>query len=164
MDHSADLTIFDLLRRQSTRTTPALLAHGVAPMTWASLFEFVCNLGQELDRSALQGGMRVALIMPNGPEAALALLAFSSFVTTAPLNPGCRKPELEFAFKDLGGKLRFKVKAVCVQDHSIQDLTAEYFITSFHVGENCVVKDIGHEGQHSVGDQVPEHGHAMRAP
>lgn len=102
MDHSADLTIFDLLRRQSTRTTPALLAHGVAPMTWASLFEFVCNLGQELDRFGLQGGMRVALIMPNGPEAALALLAFSSFVTTAPLNPGCRKPELEFAFKDLG--------------------------------------------------------------
>ena len=43
-------------------------------------------------------------------------------------------------------------------------IPSEYFIASFHVRQDGVVEDIGHQGQHLIGDQVPEHRHAVRAP
>ena len=40
--------------------------------------------------------LRIAIIMPNGPEIAVAFLAASSFATAAPLNPLYKASDLEF--------------------------------------------------------------------
>lgn len=47
---------------------------------------------------------RVALALPNGPEAAVAFLAIASGATCAPLNPSYRTNEFEFHLKDLEAK------------------------------------------------------------
>src|SRR5207249_4972181 len=47
---------------------------------------------------------RVALLLPNGPEAALSLLATSTVSICAPLNPICTVNELDAALSHLGPK------------------------------------------------------------
>ena len=47
---------------------------------------------------------RVAIVLPNGPEMAVAFLAVASAVTSAPLNPGYRAEEFEFYLTDLQAK------------------------------------------------------------
>jgi len=44
---------------------------------------------------------RIAIIMPNGPEMAVAFLSTSSFATAAPLNPQYQAADLKFYFTDL---------------------------------------------------------------
>ncbi len=45
---------------------------------------------------------RVGLLLPNGPEMAIMLLATISSAVAAPINPMCRAAELEFVVADLG--------------------------------------------------------------
>ena len=45
--------------------------------------------------------LRIAIIMPNGPEMAVAFLAASSFAAAAPLNPQYKASDLEFYLSDL---------------------------------------------------------------
>ena len=47
---------------------------------------------------------RVAIVLPNGPEMAVAFIAVASAVTSAPLNPGYRAEEFEFYLTDLQAK------------------------------------------------------------
>ena len=44
----------------------------------------------------------MAVVLPNGPEAAVAFLSVSSAATAATLNPGYRRNEFEFYLADLG--------------------------------------------------------------
>ena len=87
----------------------ALTAPGRAPLSYRQL------LGQvELMAASLQGlGVgrrdRVAVVLPTGPEMAVAFLAVSSGAVFAPLNPACRENEFEFYLSDL------KAKALIVQ-------------------------------------------------
>ena len=53
---------------------------------------------------------RVALVLPNGPEMAVAFLAVSACATCAPLNPAYRQQEFEFYLEDL------KPRALLIQD------------------------------------------------
>jgi len=47
----------------------------------------------------------VALVLPGGPESAVAFLAVASAAVAAPLNPAYRRAEFEFFLKDLGARL-----------------------------------------------------------
>lgn len=47
---------------------------------------------------------RVAVVMPNGPEAAVAFLGMSLYCTYAPLNPGLKPSEFEFEYEDMPAK------------------------------------------------------------
>src|SRR5688572_2455270 len=67
------------------------------------------------------------------------------------------------ALEDLGGELRLKVKAIGANDHTFDDFAAENLVACFHICKDCIVKDIGHEGEHSVCHHMPEHGDAMSA-
>ncbi len=63
-------------------------------------------------------GDRVALVLSQGPEMAVAAIAVSAAATCAPLNPGYRAKEYEFYLTDLG------VKGVIL--HSGQESTARW--------------------------------------
>ncbi len=54
-------------------------------------------------------GDRVAVLLPNGPDAACAFLAVASVAAAAPLNPGYGASELRFYLHDLG------VRAIILQ-------------------------------------------------
>jgi amino acid adenylation domain-containing protein len=83
---------------------PALLGCALPPLPFFELVDQVERA--ELRLNALGVGRldRVAVVLPNGPEAALAFLSVASAAVCAPLNSGYSANEFEFFFSDLQPK------------------------------------------------------------
>ena len=107
---SNDTTIAGIIAAQAARGPErvAIRAPGRDPLSYAGLDAVIASVARSLDEMGLAGTDRVALVLPNGPEMAVAFLAVASRMTCAPLNPDHRADDLAFAFADLG------VKAVIV--------------------------------------------------
>ncbi|MEL6236112.1 MAG: acyl--CoA ligase [Pseudomonadota bacterium] len=97
----APSTLPDLL---TGRQGPALGAPGRADLDYPSLAAVIDRLGRQLAGLGLGPGDAVALVLPNGPEAAAAFLAVASHATAAPLNPAYTEEEFAFYLEDLGAK------------------------------------------------------------
>jgi acyl-CoA synthetase (AMP-forming)/AMP-acid ligase II/thioesterase domain-containing protein len=80
---------------------PAILAPRRLPFTYRDLGAQLQYVSDRMRRMGIGPGDRVASILPNGPEAASALLTFGSVCTFAPLNPGLSAEELEQLLVDL---------------------------------------------------------------
>ncbi len=102
-------------------TIPALLqagadaAHAIgAPdrpwLTHGGLRALAEKTVASLSVAGIGRGDRVAIVLPNGPEAATSFLAIACGATTAPLNPAYTRDEFLFYLNDLGAK------AVVLQD------------------------------------------------
>ena len=81
-----------------------LLAPGREALTYAELGSQIERLAGQLASAGIGAGDRVAIILPNGPELAVAFLAVASCATAAPLNPAYGEEELRFYLGDLGVK------------------------------------------------------------
>ena len=82
----------------------AILAPGRPALSYAGLRQQVESVVAALNGAGIGRGDRVAIVLPNGPEMAVAFLSVASGATCAPLNPGYRAPEFEFYLTDLGAK------------------------------------------------------------
>jgi acyl-CoA synthetase (AMP-forming)/AMP-acid ligase II len=82
----------------------ALEAPGLSPLSYAALADQVRALVRALRDAGIAADERVALVMPDGPAAALGFLAAASAAAAAPLNPAYRRPELEFYLSDLNAR------------------------------------------------------------
>ena len=81
---------------------PAIYAdRGVAkaPLTYSALKAFIAAL--DLRRFGIGRTDTLCTAMPNGPEAAVCFLAFTSQCVFAPLNPALTASEIEFELHDL---------------------------------------------------------------
>ena len=98
--------IFQLLKEGARRdpNAVALAAPGRPALTYADLLRVVESLGAGLNRLGAGPRDPVAIVLPNGPEMALTMLAAASAATAAPLNPAYRAAEFEFYFSDLRPK------------------------------------------------------------
>ena len=99
-------TITHLLESQ-TECTPnavALLAPERAPLTYKRLAEQVATVVTCLNDLGIGRHDRVAIVLPNGPEMAVAFLAIASAATSAPLNPAYQASEFDFYLSDLEAK------------------------------------------------------------
>lgn len=99
-------TILTLLQEQS-RTHPeriAILGVNREPLTYRHLFQNVETVAAELNKLGIGRHERVAIVLPNGPEMAVAFLAIASCATSAPLNPSYQESEFEFYLTDLNTK------------------------------------------------------------
>ena len=67
----------------------------------AALGQAVDRLAERLRAAGLGPGDRIAIVLPNGPEMALVLLAAMSVGCAAPLNPKYREEEFRFYLDDL---------------------------------------------------------------
>ena len=92
----------------------AIAAAGRADLTYGELRGHIDRTIASLNRLGIGRGDRVAIVLPNGPEMATAFLSIACGASTAPLNPGYRRPELEFYLSGSsghcvgrGGGLRF---------------------------------------------------------
>ena len=86
-------------------TSPALTAPGRVPLSYAGLR---CQLGDTvaaLNRLGIGRNDPVAMVLPNGPEAASAFLCIAAGATTAPLNPAYTEDEFDFYLQDLDARL-----------------------------------------------------------
>lgn len=93
----------DLLAAWSARApdAPAILAPDRAPLTYAALARHAEETGRALHRLGVGPGERVALIVPNGPELATAVLAVASHAIVVPLNPDLPAGDLAVALEGL---------------------------------------------------------------
>jgi oxalate---CoA ligase len=107
MDGPRTLTIASLLRVRAGLHPHdlALLASDTPPTTYASLLHDVQCLASGLKARGLGPGDRVAIVLPNGPEAVLAFLGVAAVASAAPLNPAYRENEFAFYLADLAPKI-----------------------------------------------------------
>jgi acyl-CoA synthetase (AMP-forming)/AMP-acid ligase II/acyl carrier protein len=98
-----ETTVYGLLRASAERRPdcPAIIAPGRDPMTYRMLLDHIDDLRGRLCAMGFGPASRLAMILPNGPEAAVAFLAAASCAVAAPLNPAYRDSELEFHLSDL---------------------------------------------------------------
>ena len=95
-------TIWELLAVGDDRSV-AIAAPGIKPMTYAGLRAGRAH-ALALNGFGVGRGDRVAIVLPNGPEMAVAFIATAAAATAAPLNPAYRAEEFEFYLSDIGAK------------------------------------------------------------
>jgi oxalate---CoA ligase len=103
MPLTASGTIYALLKNMADRDAAAITiaAPGRRPLTYGRLMRQVENTVAALSSLGLQRNDRVAVVLPNGPEMAVAFLGIASGATCAPLNPAYREEEFDFYLSDL---------------------------------------------------------------
>jgi amino acid adenylation domain-containing protein len=82
----------------------AVLGAGCEPLAYGRLLKHIDETAQVLNSFGIGRGDRVAMVLADGPEAAVCFLALASAATAAPLNPAYRRAELEACLEDLKPK------------------------------------------------------------
>lgn len=100
------MTFRELLHRQARQRPDgyAIRAPARDPLTFGRLIEQIDYVVAAMNRSGVGQGDRVALVVPNGSEMAVAFVAIASGATCAPLNPAYSEREFEFYLSDLSAK------------------------------------------------------------
>jgi acyl-CoA synthetase (AMP-forming)/AMP-acid ligase II len=101
-DYPAD-TVPTLLARGADKA-PAIGAPGRPWLTHGGLRTLADRTVTALNDMGIGRGDRVALVVPNGPEAASSFIAIACGATTAPLNPAYKLDEFAFYLDDLRAK------------------------------------------------------------
>ena len=96
-------TLAELFRCPSD--APAILAPGRPALSHSGLAARASSLACLLRSAGVTRTDRVAVVLPNGPEMAIAFLGTACAAVCAPLNPGYRRSEFSFYFEDLRPKL-----------------------------------------------------------
>ncbi len=98
--------IHHLVAAQAKRTPDAIAiaAPKRAPLTYGGLRTHIADTVKTLNAMGVGRNDRVATVLPNGPEMAVAFLAVASGATSAPLNPAYGTNEFDFYLSDLNAK------------------------------------------------------------
>lgn len=83
------------------KSAPAILAPGRDILTHSALRDRIERAVHELRRLGIGRNDRVAMVLPNGAEMAVAFIAISACAVAAPLNPAYRREEFDFFLNDL---------------------------------------------------------------
>jgi acyl-CoA synthetase (AMP-forming)/AMP-acid ligase II len=102
VDYPAD-NIPALLARGAD-DSPAIGAPGRKWLSHGGLRALAQRTVAALNEAGIGRGDPVALVVPNGPEAASSFVAVACGATTAPLNPGYKKDEFTFYLGDIGAR------------------------------------------------------------
>lgn len=92
-------TVIDLLERGSAGRVAILVPDGPV-ITHARLRRLVADGAEQLAFLGVRPGDRIAMALPNGPEAIVFFLAAALGATACPLNPGYREDEFRFFLDD----------------------------------------------------------------
>jgi oxalate---CoA ligase len=104
-------SLHDLMAATTVKSPDAvaICAPGRPPLSYRRLLDHLHMVHQELHRLGVRRNDRVALVVPDGPEIAVAFVTVAASATCAPLNPAYRASEYEFYLSHL------KVSALLVQ-------------------------------------------------
>jgi acyl-CoA synthetase (AMP-forming)/AMP-acid ligase II/acetyltransferase-like isoleucine patch superfamily enzyme/acyl carrier protein len=95
--------IYDLVSgvAESHAAAIAIAAPDRQPLVYRRLLFQVEDTVRALSSAGLGRNSRVAIVLPNGPEMAVAFLAVAATATCAPLNPAYKEEEFDFYISDL---------------------------------------------------------------
>src|SRR5436190_18545766 len=65
---------------------PAILAPGRVPLTYGRLYQHIDDMERTLRAMGIGRHDRIAVVLPNGPEMAVAILAVAASAACAPMN------------------------------------------------------------------------------
>ncbi|MCX6653693.1 MAG: AMP-binding protein, partial [Candidatus Bathyarchaeota archaeon] len=101
-----DNTIFGLVKTSAHRSPKSAAIEDPArrPLSYEELKDQIRSTVRYLNGCGLYRNDRVAVILPNGPEMAVAFLGVSSCSTCAPINPQINSEELRFLLIDMKAK------------------------------------------------------------
>jgi acyl-CoA synthetase (AMP-forming)/AMP-acid ligase II len=99
-----NMTMWGLIER-GIADAPAIGAVDKGPLNFQALRELATKTGAALNAAGIGRHDRVAIVLPNGPEAATAFLTVGCYAVTAPLNPAYRAEEFAFYLSDLKARL-----------------------------------------------------------
>ena len=99
-------TIAQLLKLQAAIRPGevAILDLARPPLTYRCLWDQAQAVMKWLSGFGLRPNDAVAVVLPDGPDMAVAFLSISGAATFAPLNPAYREPEFEFYLSDLNAR------------------------------------------------------------
>lgn len=99
-------SIYELVAKQVKKAPEAvaIAAPGRSPLTFSGLLNQIESTVRTLRSCGVNRNDRVALVLPNGPEMAVAFMAVAAGATCAPLNPSYRENEFEFYLSDLNAR------------------------------------------------------------
>lgn len=99
-------TIWEMLqcRAVAQGEAPAVLAPGRAAQNYGAVATTVRRVAGELRRRGVGRSDVVAIVLPNGPEMAVAFLAVAGASVAAPLNPSYTEANFHFYLEDLRAK------------------------------------------------------------
>jgi acyl-CoA synthetase (AMP-forming)/AMP-acid ligase II len=80
---------------------PAILAPGHVPLTYGHLHRHIEHTGHTLRAMGIGRHDRVVVVLPNGPEMAVAVLAVAASAVCVPINPAYQADELHRYFAHL---------------------------------------------------------------
>src|SRR5450432_2480612 len=91
-----------MLEHNAKRFGPeaAILGEGGVHLTHQALHDGVVSAVQALNRFGIGRGDRVAIVLPQGPDLAVAFLAVAAGATAVPLNPAYLLKDFEFYLRD----------------------------------------------------------------
>ena len=95
-----------------TPDSVAIVAPGRDPLTYGRLRTHLEDVAHTLHSLGIGRNDRIALVLHNGPEMAVAFLATAVAATCAPINPDSRASKLDLCLSDL------RPKALMVQSGS----------------------------------------------
>ena len=124
------MTTISSLIANGSSDAAAIGAPGQASLSFQGLRALVERTGAVLNAAGVGRGDRVAIVLPNGPDAASAFLAVACHAVTAPLNPAYKAEEFAFYLSDL------RAKAVIVPlgvDSLVRAVAAEQGIPVFEL-------------------------------
>ena len=87
--------------RKTRPDRDAILAPGRPPMTYGALWAQANDIVRELRSVGVGRSDRVAVVLPDGPEAAVAMIAVAAGAVCVPLNPGFTADEWQRYFGEL---------------------------------------------------------------
>jgi oxalate---CoA ligase len=97
---SNGLTVAQAIRGHADESpeAPAILFPDRSFLTYEALQREIENIGAALKQAGIGPGNRVAIVMPDGPELAVAIAAVACHATAVPLNPGLTAAEFDALF------------------------------------------------------------------
>jgi oxalate---CoA ligase len=96
----------------------AIVVAGGPTLTFDELRRQIASLAGQLNAFGIGRGDRVAIVLPNGPEAAITFLAVTQTATAAPLNSAYREDEFRFYMDDLGAKALITLESDAAAVHA----------------------------------------------
>lgn len=93
----------DLLEHQATHIpdAPAIFAPGRIPLAYGLLYQHIRKTAGVLRSMGIGRRDRVAVVLPNGPELPVAILAVATSATCAPINPAYQSDDVDKYFSNL---------------------------------------------------------------
>ena len=97
-------SLLDAIRETAHRCPAdvAFLGGGRQPVTYVQLVEQISQVVAGLRRAGLQPGDRIGVVLPDGPDLAVAVIGMSAGATVAPLNAAAQDDEIGRQLECLG--------------------------------------------------------------